>query len=708
MKNRLEELNKEVEIEIESIRDRIIAKRISAGYLPFSSYFISEIKNKIIAVNSGVDKVLGLEVEFIDRAQFGADLTVKIPKLLKELGPGRYIKEVLPVLISNIRKLPEEDVLSVDTKGIYVNLKLSDGFLFQSVLSAVGIGNKYGESDFGKKKSIVVDYSSPNVAKHLHAGHIRSTIIGEVLSNIYEATGYTVHRLNYINDWGGVGYLIEGYFRWAEKISTLEAGKQEQEDSILRRLNLLSFIYQMYRKGERVYKSEEVYNTLMPSDSDELASFYGDFASFLGFREKFLEFKQAADGRFEHLENGEKLELDLWKEMRAWSMEEFNKFYNLINIHQDYLVGESFYAKRGDRLIAEKVTAGEVVLFTDSLAEREIGLLTTRFEVGEITSTVFDKLKDEVIRDVGAYVVLLPGSKRMVVRKASGGTIYATRDLAGIEHRVATFNPEKMVYEVGEEQAGYFRDLFLAADVLNLTENKKVALTHAAHGLYVDAETGKKLSSREGVEGVISLIEKSIHYFRGKYETRAGAEKETSAPALVDNILSLSDEDKDANSVKLAVGSIAFNDIKQEKRFSLSLYKDAEKNIKMFEESGGAYVMYSLARARSILRKVGDGSLDDEIKKLNGDLKEDEIIIIKLISDFPRIILRAGNEDNPAVLAEFLLTLSNKYNGYYEKYRVLNASGAMEHPYMLSIHKAVILVLQKGLKLCHADPPEII
>lgn len=711
MANKLEELNQEIEEKIEKIRDEVIERREQAGYFEFSQYFISALRQKILLVNSSIENIDNLEVEFIDRSQFGADITVKVPKLLKTLGAERYIKEVVPVLHSNISNLPKDEIVAVEAKGIYVNVRLADRFLFKSIVEAVRIGSKYGESDFGKKRSIVVDYSSPNVAKHLHAGHIRSTIIGEVLSNIYEATGYIVHRLNYINDWGGMGYMIEGYTRWQDRIPKFESKNDE-----------LYFVYQIYRKGEKIYKQEEVYNTLTPSESDLLANFFGDFGSFSDFQQKFLEFKSAAEERFRRLEEGNEPEFSTWKDMRAWSLSEFNEFYDLINIHQDYLVGESFYARRGDNLVTDKLSTREIILFTKELAKQEIEATKKRLASSEITETVFNKLEEEIENDIGAYVVLLSGGKRLVVKKSSGATIYATRDLAGIEHRVKTFNPGKMVYEVGEEQTEYFRDLFEAADALNLTGQGEVALIHAAHGFYIDAETGKKLSSREGVEGVIGLIEKSIKYFRGKYEMRGEpavpfpahgirgefATKETAGSPLNNKILSLSDEEKDKNSIKLAIGSIAFNDIKQDKRFSLPLYKDAERNIKIFEESGGAYIMYSLARGKSILRKIDSGVSVAEVTRQKLELNEDEIKIVKLVSDFPRTILKASSQDNPAILTEFLLTLSNKYNGYYEKYRVLGADGGVESPHMVSIHRAVTIVLEKGLKLCHADPPEII
>jgi arginyl-tRNA synthetase len=80
--------------------------------------------------------------------------------------------------------------------------------LYNSINQIFELADKFGENNLFKDKSIVIDYSAPNAAKHLHAGHIRSTIIGHVLSNLYEVNGYTSHRVNHINDWGGFGFLI--------------------------------------------------------------------------------------------------------------------------------------------------------------------------------------------------------------------------------------------------------------------------------------------------------------------------------------------------------------------------------------------------------------------------------------------------------------------------------------------------------------------
>ncbi len=650
--NALDKFNEKIQDEILKKKILVEKRREGQGYVSFGEYFLSKLKEKIVAVNFDLSNIGDIELEFIDRETFGGDVAVKIPSLLKEKGSAFYIKEVAPKLASNIQQLvkPDGEFLEVLQNGIYVNILLSNKYLFENVWQAVKMEDRFGQSDIFKKKSVVVDYSSPNVAKHLHAGHIRSTIIGEVLGNLYEAAGSTVHRLNYINDWGGMGFLIEGYERWADKM--LAEGSQNSR---------LYSIYKIYRMGEKLSESEEEFNRLTPEAADELSKYYGVFGSFMEFKDSFSAFKSAGQKRFKNLENGADIEFALWQKIQEWSMEEFNKFYDLIYIHHDYLLGESFYAKRALQLIEDKISSGEIVLWTEKLADGD----------------------PDALGDVGTYVVPLQNHKRLLVKKSDGSTLYAARDLAGIEHRVLTFDPARLVYEVGEEQTEYFRNLFEAAEVLNLDENRKVLMTHVAHGFYVDSGTGKKLSSREGAESVENLILQSIKYFREKYDM-----SETDARLL-------------------AVGSITFNDIKQSGRFPLALDRDFSKQLKSFEESGGAYVMYSLARARSIMRKSGATPTEQVVGEEDfKDLTPDEISIIKHVANFPRLILRAATEDNPVTLASFLLVLANEYNGYYENHRVLE-NGKLLYSHRLLITAAVAQVLSNGLKICHAPAPKI-
>jgi len=134
------------------------------------------------------------------------------------------------------------DVFSaVTATGIYANLRLSDDWLIRAVAGAADFAGVYGTQNAPSEHTFVVDYSSPNVAKRLHAGHIRSTIIGHILSNLYDASGATVYRVNHINDFGGFGYTLQGYRQFAE-LFPAELGAND----------LLIEIYQIRRALERV------------------------------------------------------------------------------------------------------------------------------------------------------------------------------------------------------------------------------------------------------------------------------------------------------------------------------------------------------------------------------------------------------------------------------------------------------------------------
>ncbi len=197
--NTLEKLNSEIEKDILRRKKDVESRREERGYIPFKEYFVNKLKDRIAEATGGIVALEDLDLSFIDRQQFGGDIAIKVPKFLKEGGNKRYTAEVVPKLVAGLQALTGGDQKiadNVEHKGIYVNVLLTNQYLFENVWQAEKLGDRFGESDIYKKKAVVVDYSSPNVAKHLHAGHIRSTIIGEVLSDLYQTVGYTSHRLN--------------------------------------------------------------------------------------------------------------------------------------------------------------------------------------------------------------------------------------------------------------------------------------------------------------------------------------------------------------------------------------------------------------------------------------------------------------------------------------------------------------------------------
>ena len=682
-KNLFEEFNREVELSITKEKDAVLRRYEDLPRFSLLGYEIEKLRCGIIDSCKSIPQVESAELEFVDREKFGADIAVKIPALLKEKGSAEYIKEWVPKIVSCLKssKLTERGIFAeIKSVNIYVNILLSPEFFVEVVDEALQLKDNYGRSDVFAGQSVVLDYSSPNVAKHLHAGHIRSTIIGEVLAKIYEAGGYLVHRLNFVNDWGGMGAIIEAYKR-LDSAGKLPKAKTKNA--------ILYEVYLLVRKVESLV-DEKMFCVLSAEEKDGLFALLGGFADFSEFTEKKKLFKDAGDRRFHNLEKGEGEEFELWKEMREWSFYEFKNFYDQLGVRHDYTIGESFYSKRGEDLVLSLEKKGEVVLFDAKNAEREITLLKEKLDKKEISEDVFETLKKEITDDIGARVIPLENGRLVVMRK-DGRTIYATRDLASVKHRIDEFNPTRMVYEVGEEQSLHFKKLFEASRKLGFVVSGGTDFKHLSHGFYVDAETGKKLSSRAGASNVQMLIAESEKYFRRKYDEREN---------------NFSDEEKDEVSKMLAVGSIAFNEIKQDKRFSIAFHKNMEDNIKIFEESGGAYIMYSVARARSILRKceVSFEMLNVEARHF-AELENAEWALIKKVADFPRMVIKSAETDNPAVLAGFLLTLAKDYNSYYENYQVLDGAKLL-FPARLLITSAVATVLANGLKLCHAEAPE--
>lgn len=689
--NLLEKFNDEIEEGILKKKIEVEKKREDLGYTSFSKYAIEKLKAKIIEANKEIDGIDGAEIEFIDREKFKADIAVNIPRLMRKFGIPRYTKEIIPKIVANLMIEVEPQSThsfeKVEPVGIYINISFKKSLFSEFVKDVLELGKDFGKSDIFKGKKIVIDYSSPNMAKHLHTGHVRSTLIGEVLSEIYEAVGYTVHRLNFLNDWGGMGALIEAYHR-LKKGNAIP--KLDSENSVL------DFIYQLVRRAE---KTAEYHNFEKVEEEDrwELYKIVGEFTDHEDFVQKYSNFVDESKKRFRELENGEGEVFETWQMMRGWSMKEFEHFYDLLRIEHDYLIGESFYGKRAADFVKEKLKTGEVVLFTKELADIEIKKAQKEFlpagrqaKSGTMNTLVLERQIKEINNDIGAYVIMLPSGARFVIMRADGATIYATRDLTSIKHRVDVFDPTRLVYEVGEEQSLHFKLIFEAARAMNVNKGADVDMKHVSHGFYVNAETGQKLSSREGAQNVISLIDESIKYFRKKYDSKDD----------------FTDEEKDSNARKIAIGSIAFNEIKQDKRFPVLFYKELEKNIRAFEESGGAYIMYSIARAKSILRKSDKKIGDLKLNEIDFSLLENsEINLLKKVAGFPNIVLKAGKTDNPATLAEFLLHLANDYNGYYENFAVLEG-GKLINPLRLFITDAVATVLSNGLNLCHAEVPE--
>lgn len=198
----------------------------------------------------------------------------------------------------------------VEQVNAYVNMFISRGAYVKDVVGeAIEKGDDFGRSDIGEGKKVIVEYSSPNIAKPFHIGHIRSTVIGNSIYKIYDFLGYDTMRINHLGDYGTqFGKMICAYRRWGNK-----------EDVIAEPIKtLLSYYTKFHVEAEKD-----------PSLEDE------------------------ARAIFARLEKGEPEEVELWQWFRDESLKEFTRVYKMLGIEFDSYNGESFYSDKMPRFVQE-------------------------------------------------------------------------------------------------------------------------------------------------------------------------------------------------------------------------------------------------------------------------------------------------------------------------------------------------------------------
>lgn len=216
-----------------------------------------------------------------------------------------------PVSIANSLKdeLKYDDRISkIEPVNGYLNFFVNNKNVANDILKNIlTLGEKYGSSEEGKGKNIVVDYSSPNIAKPFHLGHLRTTVIGRTIYNLHKELGYNCIGINYLGDWGRqFGLLIEGYNRFKNEYDI-------EKDP----LHILSDIY--VRISKLAKEDESIFDI--------------------------------ARENFKKLEEGNKEYLDLWQYFRDISLKEYNRIYDILGCKFDSYNGEAFYNDKMDEVI---------------------------------------------------------------------------------------------------------------------------------------------------------------------------------------------------------------------------------------------------------------------------------------------------------------------------------------------------------------------
>lgn len=485
--------------------------------------------------------------------------------------------------------------------GGYLNFYVDKAQYAQQIIDKYNNATDYGCSDQGKDKTICIDYSSPNVAKNFHVGHLRTTIIGNSLYKIFSKLGYKVVRINHLGDWGTqFGKLIVAYKKWGSREAVEKKGIEELMD--------------IYVKFHEEAEKDDSLN-------DEARAW-------------FLK-----------MEQGNEEALEIWQWFRDISLKEFMRIYNILGMEFDSFAGESFYRDK---------TADVIKRLTDD------GLLK---------------------ESQGAMIVPLDeyDMPPCIVAKKDGSSIYATRDLAAILYRKATYNFDRCLYVTGLEQKLHFAQVFKVIELMGNDYAKN--LVHIPYGL-VSLKSGK-ISSRKGnVIFAEDLLRESINKTTSIIE-----EKNPDIP------------DKEEVAKQVGIGAIIFNDLYNQRIKDVIF--DWNKLLN-FDGETGPYVQYTYARASSVLRKIGE--VPDTI---DYTLLTDEasIGLLKEIERYPQVIKDAAERYEPSVIARYSIDLAHAFNKFYHECQI-NVEDETTKYTRTNVVKIARYIIKDALSLLGIQCPE--
>ncbi|MEY2913603.1 MAG: hypothetical protein RLZZ184_2912 [Cyanobacteriota bacterium] len=422
-------------------------------------------------------------------AAFGTDYTNTDPILVSASNPkfGDYQANVALSLSKKLGKPPRiiagEIVNKLDVSDIceppeiagpgFINLKLQTSYL-EAQLNAIQLDSRLGIPKATIPQKQIVDFSSPNIAKEMHVGHLRSTIIGDSIARILEFCGHDVLRLNHVGDWGTqFGMLITHLVDCYPDLQGIMFMETPLGNYLLGDVNIGDLV-EFYRESKKKF------------DNDE-------------------EFRERSRKAVVSLQSGDKFTKDAWDLLCEASRKEFKIIYDLLNIK---LIerGESFYNPLLPKVVKDLAATGLLeesqgakCVFLDGFTNREGNPLP------------------------------------LIVQKSDGGYNYATTDLAALGYRIQEDKAKRIIYVTDEGQSNHFAQFFQVAKKANWIPDD-VELVHVPFGLVL-GEDGKKFKTRSGdTVRLRDLLDEAINRARADIEKRLQEDGRTETEEFIQNV----------------------------------------------------------------------------------------------------------------------------------------------------------------------------
>lgn len=499
-------------------------------------------------------------------------------------------------------KLNKEGFERIESLGAYLNFFLDKAEFVKNTLEKIfSEGDRYGASNFGEGRNVCIDYSSPNIAKPFHVGHLFTTAIGNSLYRMFNFEGYRSVGINHLGDWGTqFGKLISAYKRWGD----MEALEKEPIKELLR-------IYVKFH--------DEAENDSALEDEGRMY--------------------------FKRLEDGDVEATELWKRFRELSLKEFETVYTTLGVKFDSYDGESFYNDKMDVVVEEL------------------------------------KQKNLLSESNGAQVVNLEeyNMPPCIILKSDGATIYATRDLSAALYRKKTYDFAKNIYVVGIPQSLHFKQVFKTIELMGNKWAKD--LVHVSFGTVRFAD--RKMATRKGeiifLEDLLKeAVNKTLEVINEKN------------PDL---------ENKEEVAQKVGVGAIVFTYLKNSREKDIIF---DWKEMLSFDGETGPYVQYTYARAKSIIRKLGEISGDVDYSKLS---TKEEFELAKNLEGLQKSVLHGIEKYEPSYVTRYAIDIAKAFNKFYNSNPIATAEEEVKKV-RLTLVKATTIVIKNALNLIGVEVVE--
>jgi len=515
--------------------------------------------------------------------------------------------------------LADNNLASVEIAGPgFINFRVKNTS-FSKQLQGMQQDPRLGVEQLPSKR-IVVDFSAPNVAKPMHVGHIRSTIIGDSLVRIARFLGHEVISDNHIGDWGTQFGMILWGWKHLLDLQALQA-------------NPISALLDLYKEVNLRCKADEA---VLAECKLELVK----------------------------LQSGDAQNLQIWQQCVDISRQGLEKIYQRLDVSFDYWLGESFYNPMLGNLVEDLLqkgiaseSQGAVCIFSDNSCKEQ--------------NDPF------LVQENGEW-----RANPAIIRKADGGFLYATTDLATLLYRQQEWQAEQIWYVVGVPQSQHFRQVFCAAARMGISSE----LQHVAFGSIL-GEDRKPFRTRSGdTVGLLEVLDESV--------SRATEVIREKNPAMAE-------EQVGEIAELVGIGAVKFAELSQHR---LTDYVFSWDKMLALTGDTAPYLMYSCVRINSIFKRIANEQLG--LKAGAIELEHDnELALGRLLVRYAELLPTLLNEFRPNLLANYLLEVARAYHSFFEACPVLKAEPAVAQS-RLGLCELSLRVLQHGLGLLGIKVPE--